>query len=57
MAEDADRFRRSAERCRSLALEARDQIARDELNDIAAELDAEADKIDAEGSACGRAAS
>ena len=48
MGEEAERFRRSAENCRDLASVARDEVSRRELNDIAHELLAEADRIEAE---------
>lgn len=46
-------FRQSAQNCRELAKQARDDLARRELNDIAAELEREAEKIaaDEEGEA------
>jgi hypothetical protein len=48
MAEDADRFRRRAQQCRELAKLARDDHSRRTLSNMAAELEAEADKIEAE---------
>ena len=48
MSEEALRFRRRAADCRALAKTARDARDRDLLNDIADELDAEADKIEAD---------
>lgn len=48
MESDAARFRKRAETSRRLARETRDEIARDELNEIAEELEAEADMIEAE---------
>lgn len=48
MGDEASHFRRRAAQCRELAMCARDELSRRELCDIADELDAEADKIDAE---------
>lgn len=48
MENEATRFRKRAETCRRLAREARDEIARDELNEIADELEVEADMMEAE---------
>ena len=48
MPEDVLRFRRQAADCRQLAKNARDARDRDLLNDIAEELDAEADRIEAD---------
>jgi hypothetical protein len=48
---DAAHFRSRAKHCRELAKDARDDLSRKELNDIAAELDAEADRIEAEQAA------
>jgi len=48
MVEVADRFRRRAQQCRELAERARDDYSRRTLTDMAAELEAEADKVDAE---------
>jgi hypothetical protein len=48
MSDDAARFRRRAEQCRDLAERARDEYSRSTLSQLAAELDHEADKIDAE---------
>ena len=50
MSNDADRFRRRAADCRDLSQSARDVRDRSLLKDMAEELDAEADKIDAEES-------
>jgi hypothetical protein len=47
---DSERFRVRAQECRDLANGARDEVSRRELNDIANELEAEADRLDAEGS-------
>jgi hypothetical protein len=47
MSDDA-LFRRRAEQCRDLAERARDEYSRSTLSQMAAELDDEADKIDAE---------
>ena len=47
MSEEALRFRKRAADCRALAKSARDARDRDLLNDIADDLDAEADKIEA----------
>ncbi|HEY4070047.1 MAG TPA: hypothetical protein VGM04_00630 [Sphingomicrobium sp.] len=46
--EEAERFRLRARQCRELAAVARDHISRDELAQMAIELDMEADRIDAE---------
>jgi hypothetical protein len=48
MSEDAERFRNRAKDCRRLAANARDEDARRTLTELAAELDEEADKIEAE---------
>jgi hypothetical protein len=48
MADEADRFRLRAKECRDLAKAARDDTARQDLLTIAGELEAEADRIDAE---------
>ena len=48
MGQDADRFRLRAKECRNLASAAREEVARQELRTIADELEAEADRIDAE---------
>lgn len=48
MGEEALHFRVRAAHCRELAKSARDELSRRELYDIADELDAEADRIDAE---------
>jgi len=47
--DDADRFRLRAAECRRLAADARDEASRRGLNSMADELEAEANKIDAEG--------
>lgn len=46
--DDSAHFRSRARQCRSLAESARDEASRRELNDMAEELDAEADRIDGE---------
>ena len=51
MGEEAERFRKRANECRRLAGDARDEETRAQLAQMATELDEEADKIDAEGSA------
>ena len=48
MENEATRFRKRAETCRGRAREARDAIARDELTEIADELEVEADMMEAE---------
>jgi hypothetical protein len=48
MSDDAKRFRDRAKDCRRLARETFSATAKKELNDIAEELDTEADKIEAE---------
>jgi hypothetical protein len=48
MGDEADRFRFRAKECRDLAKAARDGVTRQELLTIADELEAEADRIDAE---------
>ena len=45
---EAERFRSRARQCRELAAVARDQISRDELTQIAIELEMEAERIEAE---------
>ena len=50
MSYEADRFRSRANQCRALALDARDPESRQTLNDMANELDAEADNIDSDES-------
>ena len=45
---DATYFRSRARHCRELAKGARDAVSRRELNDVADELDAEAESIEAE---------
>lgn len=48
MGEDAARFRNRARQCRTLAADARTNEDRQTLSDMAEELDAEANLIDAE---------
>jgi len=48
MSDDAARFRRRAEQCRHLAERARDEYSRSTLSQMAAELDDEAVRIEAE---------
>jgi len=48
MSDDAARFRRRAEQCRDLAERARDEYSRSTLSQMAAELDDEAVRIEAE---------
>ena len=48
MKDDAAHFRKRAGTCRRLAREARDEAARKDLNQIADELEAEAERIEAE---------
>lgn len=48
MGDEATEFRLRAAHCRELAKTARDEVSCRELNNIADELDAEADRIDAE---------
>jgi len=50
MGEEATQFRLRAAHCRELAKSARDEVSSQELNNIADELDAEADRIEAESS-------
>jgi hypothetical protein len=45
---EAEHFRSRARHCRELARTARDEISRQELNNIADDLNAEANKIEAE---------
>ena len=52
---DAAHFRSRARQCRELARTARDAVSRRELNQIADELDAEAERIEAEESGSGGA--
>lgn len=47
---DAAHFRSRARQCRELARTARDEVSHRELNDIADELDAEAERMEAEES-------
>ena len=49
MGENASRFRSRARHCRDLAKDARDDVTRRNLHQIADDLDAEADSLDAEG--------
>ena len=51
MGEDATRFRGRAHQCRELARDTRDEEARRTLTQMADELEAEADNIDAEEAA------
>jgi hypothetical protein len=51
MLDEAKRFRQRALDCRELAKGARDPLDQERLVDIAAELDEEADRIDAEDEA------
>lgn len=51
MGEDALRFRERASVCRQLAKEARDEEARRTLSEMGDELDAEADRLEAEEAA------
>jgi len=46
MGEDAERFRMRAKQCRELAKNARDEHSRKTLNQMADELEAEADKME-----------
>lgn len=48
MSAESERFRLRANQCRELAAVARDDHARDTLRQMAVELDAEADAIEAE---------
>jgi hypothetical protein len=48
MSDDSDRFRERATLCRHLAQAARDDVSRQTLIDMAADLEAEADVLDAE---------
>lgn len=47
MSGESDRFRERAKQCRELAAVARDDYSRQTLAQMAAELDAEADQIEA----------
>ena len=47
MSVESDRFRMRATKCRALAEDARDEDSRHTLFDMAADLDSEADNIDA----------
>ena len=51
MSAESDRFRKRATQCHTLAKDARDQESRHTLSDMAVDLDAEADQIDAEEAA------
>ena len=51
MRSDAEAFRKRAQHCRDVAGSTKDARAQRELCDLARELDAEADKIDAEDQA------
>jgi len=46
---DSEHFRSRARQCRELARVARDELSRRQLSDIANELEAEADRMDAGG--------
>ena len=48
LVDDSGHFRDRAKWCRRLANDARDEVSRRELTDIAVELDAEADRIETE---------
>jgi hypothetical protein len=48
MSAESERFRMRATQCRALAKDARDENSRHTLTDMAADLDSEADSIDAE---------
>jgi hypothetical protein len=48
MSEDAQRFRKRAADCRRLAATARSDFDRQTLEEMAVELDAEADKIESD---------
>ena len=48
MSDYATRYRNSAENCRRVAKDERDETSRRELYQLAVELDAQADRIDAE---------
>lgn len=48
MADDAAHFRARAQQCRTLAKNARDEVSHRELTRLADELDAEAERIEAE---------
>ena len=48
MSDESDRFRMRARQCRELAAVARDDHSRQTLTQMATELDAEADQIDAD---------
>lgn len=47
MSAESDQFRERATQCRLLASNARDEYSRRTLSDMAADLDSEADSIDA----------
>ena len=49
MSAESERFRMRASHCRELARAARDEYARNILSDMAVDLDAEADRIEADG--------
>ena len=51
MSAESDRFRNRATKCRELAKEARDEGSRNTLSDMAVDLDAEANEIDARDAA------
>ena len=48
MGDESTRFRNRARQCRALAVDARDGQSRQTLNEMAADLDAEAAEIDEE---------
>lgn len=48
MSAESDRFRKRATQCRELAQDARDEESRHTLTNMAADLEAEADMLDAE---------
>ena len=48
MSEESERFRNRAKQCRTLARDARDDFQRDTLNSMADDLDAEAERLEAE---------
>ena len=48
VSDESAHFRSRAKQCRDLANGARDEASRRELNDIADDLDAEADRLDAD---------
>jgi hypothetical protein len=48
MSANSDQFRKRARQCRELARDARDEQSRQTLSSMAADLEAEADMLDAE---------